>query len=127
MTKSSVYTLSGFDVTRSSPKFRLSEAPVFIRFNDGTAFDKVTTPVRTITTENFSFRPYDQILPGIIIFNLSMVVDVMGELCAIRSTITDHFPGAQRVMLTLHLERDTTVCVSMFDSLALAFHSKLDG
>lgn len=74
MTKSSVYTLSGLDVMRSSPKFRLSEAPVSIRFNDGTAFDKLTTTVRTIPTENFGFRPYDQILPGIIIFNLSMVV-----------------------------------------------------
>ncbi|WZZ23740.1 hypothetical protein YC2023_007141 [Brassica napus] len=60
----------------------------------------------------------------------------MGELCAIRSTITDRIPGAQRVMLTLHLGRyrtptifrlDAIVCVSMFDSLAQAFHNKLDG
>ena len=33
------------------------------------------------------------------------ITDVMGELCAIRSTITDRIPGAQRVMLTLRLER----------------------
>ncbi|CAN6899615.1 unnamed protein product [Brassica oleracea] len=51
----------------------------------------------------------------------------MGELCAIRSTIIDRIPGAQRVMLTLHLGRDAIVCVSMFDSLAQAFHNKLDG
>ncbi|KAF2581817.1 hypothetical protein F2Q68_00003253 [Brassica cretica] len=29
-------------------------------------------------------------------------------------------------MLNLRLVSDTTVCVSIFDSLALAFHSKLD-
>nr|VDD49637.1 unnamed protein product [Brassica oleracea] len=32
------------------------------------------------------------------------ILDVMGELRAIRSTITDRLPGAQRVMLTLRLE-----------------------
>ncbi|CAF1915930.1 unnamed protein product [Brassica oleracea] len=32
----SVYSLSGFDVTRSDNKFRLSDAPVSIRFTDGT-------------------------------------------------------------------------------------------
>ncbi|WZZ82489.1 hypothetical protein YC2023_103061 [Brassica napus] len=80
----------------------------------------------------------------------------MGELCAIRSTIIDRIPGVQRVMLTLRLGRyrtptifrllnfltiitwhclslylimcrDAIVCVSMFDSLAQAFHNKLDG
>ena len=33
------------------------------------------------------------------------ITGVIGELCAIRSTITDRIPGAQRVMLTLRLER----------------------
>ncbi|KAG2255575.1 hypothetical protein Bca52824_074869 [Brassica carinata] len=79
MTEGSVYTLSGFDVTRSSPKYRLSDAPVAIRFNDGTLFEKLAMIAQTIPTEHFRFRP------------------------------------------------DTTVCVSIFDSLALAFHSKLDG
>ncbi|CAN7043653.1 unnamed protein product [Brassica rapa subsp. trilocularis] len=124
MTEGSVYTLSGFDVTRSSPKYRLSDAPVAIRFNDGTEFEKLATTSRTIPTEHFRFRPYDQILG---LANTGrQLPDVMGELSAIRSTITDRIPGAQRVMLNLRLGSDTTVCVSIFDSLALAFHSKLD-
>ncbi|RID68697.1 hypothetical protein BRARA_C00840 [Brassica rapa] len=52
--------------------------------------------------------------------------DIIGELSAIRSTITDRIAGAQRVMLTLRLESGENVCVSMFDSLALAFHTKFD-
>ncbi|WZZ04788.1 hypothetical protein YC2023_090709 [Brassica napus] len=32
--------LQSKNVTRSNPKFRLSEGPVSIRFNDKTAFDK---------------------------------------------------------------------------------------
>lgn len=43
----------------------------------------------------------------------TMILDVMGELRAIRSTITDRLPRAQRVMLTLRLEGDVNVCVSM--------------
>ncbi|CAH8372565.1 unnamed protein product [Eruca vesicaria subsp. sativa] len=43
----------------------------------------------------------------------------MGELLAIKSTITDRLPGAPRVILR--------VCVSMFDSLAEKFHDKFDG
>ncbi|XP_009140907.1 uncharacterized protein LOC103864892 isoform X2 [Brassica rapa] len=62
LTEGSIYTLSGFDVTRSNPKFRLSGAPFSLRFNDGTDFEKLKTTVRTIPTEQFRFRPYDQLL-----------------------------------------------------------------
>ncbi|CAF1894959.1 unnamed protein product [Brassica napus] len=41
-------------------------------------------------------------------------------------TITHHIPGAQRVMLTLRLQSGDNVCVSLFDSMALAFHNKFD-
>ncbi|KAH0936270.1 hypothetical protein HID58_013387 [Brassica napus] len=124
LTEGSVYTLSGFDVTRSNPKFRLTDGPVSICFNDGTAFEKLATTVRIIPTEHFRFRPYEQLIE--LANTGKQLPDVMGELRAIRSTITDHIPGAQRVMLTLRLESDVNVCVSLFDSLALAFHSKLD-
>lgn len=125
LTEGSLYTLSGFDVTRSNPKFRLTDGPVAIRFNEGTAFEKLATTTRMIPTEHFRFRTYDQILE---LANAGkQLPDVMGELLAIRSTITDRLPGAQRVMLTLRLDGDAKVCVSLFDSLALGFHSKLDG
>ncbi|WZZ09137.1 hypothetical protein YC2023_095058 [Brassica napus] len=125
LSEGSVYTLSGFDVTRSSPKYRLSDAPVSVRFNAETDFVKLPATDRIIPTEHFRFRQYDQIIE--LANTGNQLPDVMGELCAIRSTITDRIPGAQRVMLTLRLERGATVCVSMFDSLALAFHNKLDG
>uniref|UniRef100_M4E8X4 DUF223 domain-containing protein n=1 Tax=Brassica campestris TaxID=3711 RepID=M4E8X4_BRACM len=107
----------------------LTDGPVSIRFNDGTAFEKLATTVRIIPTEHFRFRPYEQLielantgkqLPGIYfridfyvgflisrtnVISCDNVSDVMGEIRAIRSTITDHIPGAQRVMLTLRLER----------------------
>ncbi|KAH0863865.1 hypothetical protein HID58_081076 [Brassica napus] len=115
LSEGSVYTLSGFDVTRSNPKFRLSDGPVSIRFNEGTAFEKLATTTRKIPTEHFRFRPYDQILE--LANTGKQLPDVMGELRAIRSTITDRLPRAQR----------GCKCLCKYDSLALAFHGKFDG
>ncbi|KAG2311491.1 hypothetical protein Bca52824_023048 [Brassica carinata] len=125
LSEGSIYSLSGFDVTRSNPKFRLSDGPVSISFNEGTAFQKMATTARIIPTEHFRLQPYEHILE--LANTGKQLPDVMGELRAIRSTIMDRLPGAPRVMLTLCLERDVNVCVSMFDSLAFAFHSKFDG
>ncbi|WZZ59972.1 hypothetical protein YC2023_060079 [Brassica napus] len=125
LAEGSVYTLSGFDVTRSNPKFKLSDGPVSIRFNEGTDFEKLSATARIIPTEHFRFRTHEQILE---LANTSrQLPDVIGEVRAIRSTITDRLPGAQRVMLTLRVESDVNVCVSLFDSLAVAFHTKLVG
>ncbi|KAL0813811.1 hypothetical protein Bca101_070254 [Brassica carinata] len=120
----SLYTLTGFDVTRSNTNFRLSDAPFSIRFNEGTELEKIPASVRPIPTELFRFMPYSQILE--LANTGKQLPDIIGELNAIRSTITDCLPGAQRVMLTLRLESGENVCVSMFDSMALAFHAKLD-
>ncbi|KAL0661453.1 hypothetical protein Bca4012_098290 [Brassica carinata] len=125
LSEGSVYTLSGFDVTRSNPKFKLTDGPISIRFNEGTAFEKLTATARTIPTEHFRFRTHEQILE--LANSGRQLPDVIGEVRAIRSTITDRIPGAQRVMLTLRVDSDVNVCVSLFDFLALAFHAKLDG
>ena len=177
LAEGSVYILSRFDVTRSKPKFKLSDGPVSILFYEGTDFEKLAATARIIPTEHFRFRTHEQILelantsrqlPGISFLDIRLfksfrtvtwsyynTSDVIGEVRAIRSTITDRLPGAQRVMLTLRMERysvcyciclllsftlstmsnnvlhincsDVNVCVSLFDSLAVAFHTKLDG
>ncbi|CAN7074951.1 unnamed protein product [Brassica oleracea var. botrytis] len=124
LAEGSIYTLTGFDVVRSNPMFRLSDSTFSIHFNEGTELEKLSTTVRTIPTELFRFRTYDQLRE--LANTGKQLPDIMGELCQIRSTITDRIPGAQRVMLSLRLESGTVVCVSLFDSLAPAFHSKLD-
>ncbi|CAH8357910.1 unnamed protein product [Eruca vesicaria subsp. sativa] len=56
LTEGSFYSLAGFDITRSNPKYWLSDAALSVRFNDGTLFEKLTTAVRTISTELFRIR-----------------------------------------------------------------------
>ncbi|KAL0788509.1 hypothetical protein Bca101_004755 [Brassica carinata] len=117
------FTLSGFDVTRSNNNFRLSDAPVSVRFGESTRFTRVTDSDKFIPTEMFRFRSYDQLLA---LANTNrQLPDILGELTAIQSTISDGLHGSQRVMLTLRVERGLSVCVSLFDGLAYAFHVKM--
>ncbi|CAN6896825.1 unnamed protein product, partial [Brassica oleracea] len=152
LSESSIYPLSGFDVAWSNPKFRLSDSPVSIHFNDGTFFETKTDSDKDIPTELFRFRSHEQLLtlantnrelPGIyLLFNkliqvhsftsinvcffLSSFQDIVGEVSSVRSTITDGLRGPQRVMVTLRLEGDVNVCVSMFDDRAVTFQTKFD-
>lgn len=113
LSEGSIYSLSGFDVTRSNSNFRLSDASVSIQFSDGTMFVQVTDSDKVIPTEMFWFRSYDQILalantnrqlPGLLltfsisncltslyrIFDVTVflnVQDMLGELSAIRSFV----------------------------------------
>ncbi|KAL0646565.1 hypothetical protein Bca4012_044856 [Brassica carinata] len=68
-----------------------------------TSLEKITASARPIPTELLRFMPYGQILE--LANTGKQLPDIIGELNAIRSTITDRIPGAQRVMLTLRLER----------------------
>ncbi|KAH0859621.1 hypothetical protein HID58_087882 [Brassica napus] len=67
-----------------------------------TSLEKITASARPIPTELLRFMPYGQILE--LANTGKQLPDIIGELNAIRSTITDRIPGAQRVMLTLRLE-----------------------
>ncbi|KAF2574912.1 hypothetical protein F2Q70_00001723 [Brassica cretica] len=62
LSEGSVYFLSGFDIARSNPKFRLSDSPVSIRFNDETFFETKTDSDKDIPTELFRFRSHEQLL-----------------------------------------------------------------
>ncbi|CAH8383039.1 unnamed protein product [Eruca vesicaria subsp. sativa] len=53
LSERSVYKLTGFDVTRSNPNFRMLDSPFSIRFNNGTSLVKKTTFISTYLL-NFS-------------------------------------------------------------------------
>lgn len=62
LSEGSLYTLTGFDVTRINTNFRLADAPFSIRLIEGTELEKIPTSVRPIPREVFRFMPYFQIL-----------------------------------------------------------------
>ncbi|KAG2268117.1 hypothetical protein Bca52824_062672 [Brassica carinata] len=54
------------------------------------------------------------------------VRDILGEVCDIRTTYNDHSQTTQRLMANDRVDKDATVCVSVFDSLAELLHKRLE-
>lgn len=110
-----MYWLSGFDVTRRTTSF-VSLMPL-------SPFDSPVVQHKSIPTEMFRFPSYDQLLA---LANTNrQLPDILGELTAIRSTINDGTHGSQCVMVTLRVERNMNVYVSLFDCLAFASAEKM--
>ncbi|CAN6985808.1 unnamed protein product [Brassica rapa subsp. trilocularis] len=57
-----VYELSGFDVSRSNPNYRLSDSPFSIQFTDLTSFVELSNPAKPIRIEHLRLRNYDQLM-----------------------------------------------------------------
>ncbi|CAN7125839.1 unnamed protein product [Brassica rapa subsp. narinosa] len=112
LTEGSVYSLSGFDVTRRNPNFRFSDAPSPY----GSMMEPLLISYRSpLGPYLLSCSDYYEHTISYLNWQTPAKTDMIGELNAIRSTITDRILGAQCVMLTL-----------MFDSMALAFHSEFE-
>lgn len=116
----SIYSVSGFDVTRSNFNFKLSDSPVWIRFIDETAFNDLTGTVSPIYDERFRFRNHDELLglaqtPApiyqvILLFDVfykdvHLIPDIIGELTAIKSAISNPSEYKNRGMAIIPLDK----------------------
>ncbi|KAH0879533.1 hypothetical protein HID58_066927, partial [Brassica napus] len=114
------YTISGFDVTGSYNNFRLSNAPSLNASLMTLLLKNLPESVKPIPNECSLFVSIISFANELSRYN---IVDILGEVSSIWSTINDR---KQRIMLTLCLESDVPVVVSMFYSLAVAFHNKFE-
>ncbi|KAF8116283.1 hypothetical protein N665_0020s0134 [Sinapis alba] len=55
----STFTLTGFNVVRCNPNFRLTDSILTIRFRESTKFDLLAEPVSPILMERYRFRDLD--------------------------------------------------------------------
>nr|VDC59260.1 unnamed protein product [Brassica rapa] len=98
LTEGSVYSLSGFDVTRRNPNFRFSDAPSPY----GSMMEPLLISYRSpLGPYLLSCSDYYEHTISYLNWQTPAKTDMIGELNAIRSTITDRILGAQCVMLTL--------------------------
>ncbi|KAF3578141.1 hypothetical protein DY000_02030184 [Brassica cretica] len=121
----SMYSVSGFDVARCAQNFRLADSPLMIRFNDSTDFDVLVNPVSPLPEEGFRFRNQTELV-GLANTN-SHLPDVIGEITTVKSTVCEPPEDKNRVMVTVRLENDVSVTLSLFDAQAVSFHQKLEG
>ncbi|KAH0878563.1 hypothetical protein HID58_065957 [Brassica napus] len=102
-----MFTISGFDVTRCAQNFRLTDSPLMIRFNDSTAFDELTKPVSPLPEEGFRFLDHSELI-GLANTNAHLPESTHGKLA------------------TIKLDKDSTVTLSLFESQAETFHKRLE-
>ncbi|WZY97612.1 hypothetical protein YC2023_069941 [Brassica napus] len=96
----SLYSLAGFDVTRCNQNYRLSDSSMMVRFSDSTCFDEITEP--------------------------AIPIDIIGEITAAKSTVTDPPHDKNRLMATIKMDNDVSVTMSMFDSQPVKLHNQLE-
>ncbi|CAH8385637.1 unnamed protein product [Eruca vesicaria subsp. sativa] len=124
LTAGNMYSISGFDVSRCASNFRLTDSTLMIRFAESTGFDEITKLVSPLPIEGFRFRDDTELIG--LANTSSQLPDIIGELIAVKSTVTDPPEEKNRVMATIKLESDVSVTLSIFDAKAVDFHQKLD-
>ncbi|XP_048618544.1 uncharacterized protein LOC106400286 [Brassica napus] len=132
-----MYSVSGFDVARCAQNFKLADSSLMIRFSDSTEFDVLSDPVSPIPAVGFRFRNQTelvglantntQLLASEHLISILNTVDIIGEIVSVKSTVTDPPEDKNRVMVTVKLENDVSVTLSLFDAQAVSFHQKLGG
>ncbi|KAL0864280.1 hypothetical protein Bca101_043398 [Brassica carinata] len=119
-----VYSLTGFDVAQCNPNYRLSDSSLLIRFNDSTSFKDVADLAAPIPLESFRFHNHSEML-GLANTN-HQLPDLIGEITAVKSTVTNHLQDKNRVMATIKMENGTSVTMSLFDAQAVSIHNQLE-
>ncbi|KAF3540726.1 hypothetical protein F2Q69_00021338 [Brassica cretica] len=129
-----MFSVSGFDVSRCAQNFRLTDSSLMIRFSESTLFQVLFEPVSPLPEEAFRFRNQQELI-GLANTNTQLPendtgfeldVDIIGEIVSVKSTVCDPPEEKNRVMVTLKLESDETVTLSFFDSQAVVFHKQLE-
>ncbi|KAG5384156.1 hypothetical protein IGI04_035626, partial [Brassica rapa subsp. trilocularis] len=87
-----MFSVSGFDVSRCAQSFRLTESSLLIRFNENTTFEEITDHVSPLPEEAFRFRNQSEMI-GLAKTNtqfpesdiyLILYVDVIGEILGVK-------------------------------------------
>ncbi|KAF2605921.1 hypothetical protein F2Q68_00044771 [Brassica cretica] len=106
-----MFSVSGFDVSRCAQNFWLTDSSLMIRFNESTSFQELTEPVSPLPEEAFRFRNQSELI-GLANTN-TQLPDIIGEILSVKSTVCDPPEEKNRVMVTLKLDRYLTSCSSI--------------
>ncbi|KAH0897823.1 LOW QUALITY PROTEIN: hypothetical protein HID58_047391, partial [Brassica napus] len=99
----SLFTLSGFDVTRCNQNFGLTDTSLTIRFSDSTTFVELNEPVSPIPQERFRFRAHDSMY-GLANINTHLP-NILQGLTAVKSIVCDVPQGKERVMVMIKMDK----------------------
>ncbi|CAN6875664.1 unnamed protein product, partial [Brassica oleracea] len=98
LTAGTMFSVSGFDVSRCAQNFRLTDSSLLIRFNESTYFEELTEPVSPLPEEAFRFCNQSELI-GLANTN-TQLPDIIGEILGVKSTVCDPLEEKNRVMVT---------------------------
>nr|VDD25727.1 unnamed protein product [Brassica oleracea] len=95
---------------------------MMIRFGESTSFDEITEPAIPIGVESLRFRDHSELLglantntllPDLIykffyydyLFNNNHTTNIVGEITAVKSTVTDPPQNNNRLMATIKMDK----------------------
>ncbi|KAF2532965.1 hypothetical protein F2Q70_00031574 [Brassica cretica] len=116
LTAGTMFSVSGFDVSRCAQNFRLTDSSLLIRFNESTYFEELTEPVSPLPEEAFRFCNQSELI-GLANTNtqlpesdidFKLYVDIIGEILGVKSTVCDPPEEKNRVMVTTNSDETVT-------------------
>ncbi|ESQ50127.1 hypothetical protein EUTSA_v10002234mg [Eutrema salsugineum] len=134
MHEGGIYAISGFDVTRSNPQFKLSDSNISIRFTEQTTFVEIFDPNSPIPTDMFRFRSHDELL-SLANTNSDLPTDYGPDttvqvilhqlLCTGLFIFLKNPPTHNLLIIFIDSHSNVIVTMSAFDGLASQLHQKL--
>ncbi|KAH0884319.1 LOW QUALITY PROTEIN: hypothetical protein HID58_060415 [Brassica napus] len=115
----SYYELSGL---MRNNHFKLCDSIVAIRLDEFTKMDEVTIVANLIPSEMFRFRSVDQLMA---LANTNVELPSLSSAFSL-ATYNDHTQTTQGFLINIRLDKESTVCVSVFGSVAEILHMRLE-
>ncbi|CAH2060870.1 unnamed protein product, partial [Thlaspi arvense] len=99
----SMYVITGFEVTRSNHRFKMTDFNLPIRFNERTSLVQIQESFCNIPTELFRFRSHQELLS---LGNTnSELPDIIGQVCTTKAYRNEATKALESMLVHLCLER----------------------
>ncbi|CAH2064688.1 unnamed protein product, partial [Thlaspi arvense] len=108
----SMYVITGFEVTRSNHRFKMTDFNLSIRFNERTSLVQIQESFCNIPTELFRFHSHQE-LPSI---------HIIGQVCTTKAYRNEATEALERMLVHLCLESGEKVWLSAFDAHATSLN-----
>ncbi|CAH2052406.1 unnamed protein product [Thlaspi arvense] len=123
LNEGSIYVIIGFEVTKSNPRFKLTDFKNSIRFNQTTTMVLIDDSFTQIPKDLFRFRTHDQLLS---LANTNKdLPDVIGAVCSSKAYRNESTLKIERLLVYMCLQSEK-VLLSAFDDHAAILNSSLE-
>ncbi|CAH2051336.1 unnamed protein product, partial [Thlaspi arvense] len=119
-----IYVISGFDVTKSTPRFQLTDFDKSICFTHTTTMVPVDDSFYQIPKQLFRFCSHEELLA---LANTNKdLPDVLGQVCSSKAYRNESSLKIERMLVQLYLQSGQKVRLSAFDDHAATLNRRME-